>query len=157
MDKLFENVRKELKQIEANGLTSSNLDTAYKLASLGKNLKKIDKEGDQMRDRYMGDGHRGGDYRAYIEGEYGRPRMGRYRTYDGDRFTRHLDYIDEGLDMYMYGKDRYFDGGDKYHLHEGLEKLMYGVCMLVETAMDFAETPEEKEIVRKHVQKMKNI
>jgi hypothetical protein len=29
--------------------------------------------------------------------------------------------------------------------------------MFVETAMDFAETPEEKEIIRKHIQKLKNI
>jgi hypothetical protein len=33
---------------------------------------------------------------------------------------------------------------------------MYGVCMMVETAMDFAETPEEKEIIHKHIQKLKS-
>ena len=42
-------------------------------------------------------------------------------------------------------------------MKEGLEKLMYGICMFVETVMDFAETPEEKEIIRKHIQKMKGI
>lgn len=38
-----------------------------------------------------------------------------------------------------------------------LKKMMYAVCMFVESAMDFAESPEEKEIIRKHVQKLKNL
>ena len=46
MDKLFENVKKELKQIETNGLSSSNSETAYKLTCIGKNIKEIEeKEG----------------------------------------------------------------------------------------------------------------
>jgi hypothetical protein len=42
-------------------------------------------------------------------------------------------------------------------MHEGLDRLMYGICMLVESTMDFAETPQEKEIIRKHIQKIKNV
>ena len=55
MDKLFENVKKELKQIETNGLSSSNLETAYKLTCIGKNIKEIEeKEGEEkMKERYM--------------------------------------------------------------------------------------------------------
>jgi hypothetical protein len=48
-------------------------------------------------------------------------------------------------------------GGDESRVVEGLEKLMYAVCMLVESTMDFAETPTEKEIVRKHIQKISRI
>lgn len=180
MDKLFENVQKELKQIETNGLSSNNLDTAFKLASIGKNIQKIkEKEEEQkMKERYMSDNYgarryrdsgygargnyRDGDYSCYIDEEYGRrgvPGSGRgsYRGHEGERFGRHLDHIEDGVDMYMYGRERYFDNGDKHRMHEGLEKFMYGICMFVETAMDFAETPEEKEIIRKHIQKMKNI
>jgi hypothetical protein len=40
---------------------------------------------------------------------------------------------------------------------EGLEKTMYAVCTLVESLMDSAETAEEKEIIRKHIEKIKNI
>ena len=175
MDKLFENVKKELKQIETNGLSSSNLDTAYKLTCIGKNIKEIEeKEGDQkMRGRYEDGGYNArGNYRDYADGynargnyrdgdddEYGRRGVpgsgrGRYRG-EGERFGRHMDHIEDGIDMYMYGRERYFDSGDKHRMHEGLEKFMYGICMFVETAMDFAETPEEKEIIRKHIQKMK--
>mgnify|MGYP003289226442 CR=1 FL=1 len=185
MDKLFENVKKELKQIETNGLSSSNLDTAYKLTCIGKNIKEIEeKEGEgKMKERYMEGGYnargnyrddddygrryrddgysaRGGNYREYDDG-YGRRgvpgsgRGGRYRGPEGERFSRHMDHIEDGVDMYMYGRERYFDSGDKHRMQEGLEKFMYGICMFVETAMDFAETPEEKEIIRKHIQKMK--
>ena len=195
MDKLFENVKKELKQIETSGLTSSNLDTAYKLTCIGKNIKEIEeKEGEgKMKERYEageygrrgnyreyddggynarggnyreyndgGYNARGGNYSAYIEGEYGRRGVpgsgrGRYRGPEGERFGRHLDHIEDGIDMYMYGRDRYYDSGETHRMQEGLEKFMYGICMFVETAMDFAETPEEKEIIRKHIQKMKNI
>ena len=165
MDKLFENVKKELKQIETNGLSSSNLDTAYKLTCIGKNIKEIEeKEGDQkMRGRYEDGGYNArGNYRDYRDSdydEYGRRGVpgsgrGRYRG-EGERFGRHMDHIEDGIDMYMYGRERYFDSGDKHRMQEGLEKFMYGICMFVETAMDFAETPEEKEIIRKHIQKMK--
>ena len=195
MDKLFENVKKELKQIETNGLSSSNLETAYKLTCIGKNIKEIEeKEGEEkMKERYMDGGYnargnyrdggyndgynarggnyreyndgynaRGGNYSAYIEGEYGRRGVpgsgrGRYRGPEGERFSRHMDHIEDGVDMYMYGRERYFDSGDTNRMKEGLEKFMYGICMFVETAMDFAETPEEKEIIRKHIQKMKGI
>jgi hypothetical protein len=164
MDKLFENAKKELHQIEQNGLSSSNLDTAWKLASLAKNVKKIEeKEGEsRMRDRYMDHGYEPRDrYPSYRDDEeYGRrmpymPARGRYRGPEGERLGRHLEHIEDGVDMYTYGRERYYDSGDKHRMHEGLEKFMYGICMFVETAMDFAETPEEKEIIRKHIQKIK--
>ena len=157
MDKLFENAKKELHQIEENGLSSSNLDMAWKLSSIAKNALKIkEKEGEhRMRDHYMGDRYE--PRMEHHEDPYGRRMMGRYRGPGAERFDRHLDHISDGVDMYMYGKDRYYDSGDKHRMHEGLEKFMYGICMFVETAMDFAETPEEKEIIRKHIQKLKNL
>lgn len=156
MHKLYDNIKKELEKIEETGLNSGNLDTAYKLLNMGKNVKKIDKlekeekEGRMMRyeDDYGARGrYRGDDYGA----------RGRYR--DGQRYERmygHIEKMEDGIDMYSYGKDRYRDSGDTSRVMEGLEKLMYGVCMMVETAMDFAETPEEKEVIHKHIQKLKS-
>jgi hypothetical protein len=74
-----------------------------------------------------------------------------------ERMYGHLDRIEDGIDDYSYGKDRYYDSGDSARVEEGLEKLMYGICMMVETAMDFAETSEEKEIIHKHIQKIKTM
>lgn len=180
MHKLFENVEKELKQIEQAGLNSNNLDTAHKLASIGKNIKKIEKlqreEEEHMREpqsenygarRYMGEyegyypHNRGGNYNAYIEGSYGRREpmnyeRGRYMDHGQDRFYTHLNKIEDGLDMYSYGKERYRGSGDDSRMQEGLERMMYGICMFIESALDFAETPEEKEIIRKHIAKLKD-
>jgi hypothetical protein len=163
MHKLYENVEKELKKIEENGLNSGNLDTAYKLLNMGKNIKKIEKlkeeEGHRMRHReddYSARGrYRDGDYDAIIRGRYRDDRMSTKHKYE--RMYGHLDRIEDGIDDYSYGKDRYYDSGDSARVEEGLEKLMYGICMMVETAMDFAETSEEKEIIHKHIQKIKTM
>ena len=69
----------------------------------------------------------------------------------------HLDRINDGVEMYDYGRERYQHGDSEERIYEGLEKLMYAVCMFVESAMDFAETPEEKDIIRRHVQKMSSM
>lgn len=179
MHKLLENAKKELKQIEETGLNAGNLDNAYKLVDIAKNISKLQmmEEGeDKMRGGYMDDyrdergGYRDGGYRhdgygPYDDDFYGRrgvPGSGRSRGRDGryrgdDRWSEHLDRIMDGADMYIYGKGRYRDSGDSSRMHDGLEKLMYAICMFVESTMDFAESPEEKEIIRKHIQKLKNI
>ena len=41
MEKLYENIKKELKEIEANGIDASNLETTSKLIDMLKNLSKI--------------------------------------------------------------------------------------------------------------------
>jgi tRNA U34 5-carboxymethylaminomethyl modifying GTPase MnmE/TrmE len=68
-----------------------------------------------------------------------------------------MDRMIDGMDQYEYGKERYMHSGDESRVIEGLEKLMYAMCMFVESAMDFAETPQEKEVIRKHVQKISHI
>lgn len=168
MDKLFDNAKKELKQIEQTGLNSSNIDNAYKLLSIAKNIKKLEmlKEGEgNMRGGYMDydrdydrryDGYRD-DERYGRRGIPGSGRGGRYRGDDNDRMYDHLDRIMEGVEMYKYGRGRYRDSGDQERMHDGLEKLMYAICMFIESTMDFAESPEEKEIIRKHIQKIKNL
>lgn len=173
MHKLYENIRRELEKIEETGLNSGNLDTAYKLSSMGKNVKKMEKlekeEKEEHSMRYMDEDYgargryrdnyeargryRDGDYDAIIHGRYRNERDPMKHKYE--RMYGHLDRIEDGIDEYSYGKDRYYDSGDSVRVEEGLEKLMYGICMMVETAMDFAETPEEKEIIHKHIQKMK--
>lgn len=179
MHKLLENAKKELKQIEETGLNAGNLDNAYKLADIAKNICKMQKmeEGEEkMRGRYndgYGDGRGGyrdggyndGGYGNYSDGSYGRRgvpgsgrgRGGRYRGEEDERWNEHLDRIMDGADMYQYGRSRYRDGGDDSRMYEGLEKLMGAICMFIESTMDFAESPEEKEIIRKHIQKLKSM
>lgn len=176
MEKLYESIKKELKEIEATGINASNLETTSKLIGMMKDLgevKEKEGEGNKMREysdygRNYREGY-GGDYgygygRSYndrYEDGYGRrgvPGSGRGR-YNGEdsRMRDHLSRIYEGAEMYEYGRDRYQHGGNEERIYDGLEKLMYALCMFVESTMEFAQTPQEKEIIRKHIQKLQKI
>ena len=172
MDKILEKVKKELEEIGEQGLTSENLEMTSKLTEIYKNLVEAEEEQSGMG-RYSGYGTRSyrdgyGNYDDYDDyrGDYGRrgvPGSGRGRYRDGggghpgsSRMRDHLDKVADGMDMYEYGRDRYQHGGDEERMYEGLEKLMFGLCMFVESAMDFAESPQEKEIIRKHIRKMQD-
>lgn len=177
MEKVLENVKKEIKQIGEQGINANNIDVLYKLIDIEKDIYKIkEKEGGKdsmMRGQYMDGGYgargRGGrysdggynDYSARgggssnYRGEYGA--RGNYRGGEDERIYQHLDRIMEGADEYQYGRSRYMDGGNQDRMEEGLEKLMYALCVFIESMCDFAETPEEKEIIRRHIQKMKGM
>ena len=163
MDKIKEQVKKELTEIGEKGINASNLELVSKLTEIYKELgeiEKMDKGGQEMQEygRY-----RDGDYGAYRDGGYnarGNYREGGYNDGYGRRYGRmrdHLDRMMEGMDQYEYGKERYMHGGDDSRIMEGLEKVMYAMCMFVESAMDFAETPQEKEMIRKHIHKISKI
>ena len=175
MDKLKEQIKKELKEIEEKGINASNLELVSKLTEIYKDLgeiTKMDEGGQEMQEysRYRDGGqgsYRDGGYNArgnYRDGgnyrEGGNYRDGGYNEGYGRRYSRmrdHMDRMMDGMDQYEYGKERYMHGGDDGRVMEGLEKIMYAICMFVETAMDFAESPQEKELIRKHIQKISKI
>ncbi len=182
MEKLCELIKQELQDIEQQGLNMNNIEVASKLVEMKKNITEIKKEeGEKMRysdyrdGGYM-DNYRDSGYGRYMDGDYGRRGVpgsgrGRYRDdgyRDGDygthmmgrergRFDDNLDRLADCVDMYEYARGRYREGGSEERMTEGLEKLMYSICMFVESAMNFAESPKEKEIIRKHVQKLQSI
>ena len=163
MEKLLYDVSKEIDCIEEQGLTASNVDLLFKLVDIKKDILELEekeyKEEDDMRySRYYDErdmsysrGYRGRDKDFYRRGG-----NGTYGHFD-ERLYERLDRIAEAMDDYMHGRNRYHDNGSQDRMEEGLEKVMYGICTLVESIVDFAETPEEKEIVRKHIDKIKNI
>lgn len=169
MHKLIQEIKKELKDIEQTGLNAGNLDAVGKMVDILKDIHEINEmEGMEMRDygysenygrrdyaynEGRGDyGARGRDSRGrYMGGEYGRG--GNFINIDPRMWDR-LERIMEGADMYEYGRDRYRGGDNEERMHDGLEKMMYAICMFVESTMEFAETPQEKEIIRKHIQKI---
>lgn len=165
MEKLLENVQKELKQIEEQGINTSNIEILSKLVDVEKDIYEIMEKKEEggkamMYGEYSTRGGRGGRYSErgyganYNNSGYGRG--GNYRGND-DRMYQHLDRIMEGADEYQYGRNRYMDGGTEDRMQEGLEKLMYAICVFVESMVDFAETPEEKEIIRRHIHKIKGM
>jgi hypothetical protein len=192
MDKLMEKVKKELNSIAEKGLSSSNLETTYKLIDIYKDIKEAEyyeseireeQGGDygmpQRRDsrgRYMNDGydryydpvmHGGYDNRGYDNRGYDNrsghggtwEAQGRYSNYPflDERSERYIERMMEGMDAYNEGRDRYRRGEADTRMVDGIEMAMAAVCMFVESIAEFAETPKEKEIIRKHLEKMKKI
>lgn len=169
MHKLAQEIKKELKGIEQTGLNSSNIDAVGKMVDILKDIHEINEmEGIDMRDNYgtyprhdymYGEDRGSREYGArmrdsrgrYMGGEYGRG--GNFINIDPRMWDR-LERIMEGADMYEYGRDRYRGGDNEDRMHDGLEKMMYAICMFVESTMEFAETPQEKDIIRKHIQKI---
>ena len=171
MEKLLKNVQKEIEQISEQGISSGNLDALSKLIDIEKDIyevkekEKEEREGEQsmIYGNYYGARGRDGRYmdgynpiRDRYDERYGRREYYRGPEHD-NRIYQHLDRMMEGADEYQYGRSRYMDGGTQERMNEGLEKLMYATCVFIESMMDFAETPEEKEIIRRHIHKIKNM
>lgn len=180
MDKLIEKIEKELRVFEEQGITSSNLGTISELADVYKDLLEAEEKKKGRGEygmRYPREGSRNvympiyrgrGDYEyngrmygnEYMDDGYGRMNGrggGSYRHNPMEHLFDKLNRILEHMEEYIDGKDRYHAGAHQGHMAEGLEKTMYAVCTLVESLMDSAETAEEKEIIRKHIEKIKNI
>lgn len=169
MHKLYEDVKRELREIDENGITANNLEAVYKLVDIAKDLceiKKCEEEEMEKRGRHSGYGNYSYMDRSY-EGygirdgrrddydPYGNsyPKM-RYNNVD-PRMTEFVNRIMEDSDMYAYGRQKYRESGNRERMHDGLDKLMYSICAFVKGIEEFAETPEEKEIVRKHIQNLR--
>lgn len=163
MHKIKEQIKKELEEIETKGVNASNLELISKLVDIYKDFEEIEQMGKGGQGMQEYGRYRDGGYGVYRDGGYnarGNYREGGYNDGYGRRYSRmrdHMDRMMDGMDQYEYGKERYMHGGDDGRVMDGLEKLMYAICMFVETAMDFAETPQEKELIRKHIQKISKI
>lgn len=180
MKKLCEVIEQELHKIAEKGLTTSNVDTAYKLVDMYKDLKNTD-YWETKGEYYMAvlDEMQGG----YSEGNYPmmedgyamrgrkRDRMGRYSRDDGmmnDNYARggrggNRGYSNnEGMmhDRYMDAKQSYrsnksMDG--KQRLMDSLEEYMDDFTEKIKEMHRDADTPEEREMISKFMTKLQNI
>ena len=178
MHKLRENAEKELKAIEEKGLTSSNLDNAYKLVEIMKGVDKIEMMqdgGGYSRDGYSRDmedyswergGYsRNGDYSR--EGNYSNDydngnsyRRGRSAT--TGRYVHRPNYSrlsgdDTDMDEYRNRKREYSnsrDEGSKGRMLDALEDFMCGVSSMVKQICRDADCREEREIVKKYAREI---
>jgi hypothetical protein len=161
MKKLCELVEKELEKIAEKGLTTSNLETAYKLVDIYKDLKNT--EYWETKGEYydtvlmeMQGGYSERDY-SMMEDDYAmrgrkRDRMGRYSREDGmggqsmarggrrdnrGRYSRDGDYaMDGGYSMY----DRYMDAKQSYRSNQSMD----GKQKLMESLEDYMDDFTEK-------------
>ena len=179
MHKLRENAEKELKAIEEKGLTSSNLDNAYKLVEIMKGVDKINMMqdgGEYSRDRYSRDmedysrergGYsRNGDYSR--EGNYSNDydngnsyRRGRNQR-TGEYMHRPSHYSrlsgdDTDMDEYRSRKMEYSnsrDDGTKNRMLDALEDFMSGVHGMMKQMFKDADCREEREIIQNWARKI---
>lgn len=178
MHKLRENAEKELKAIEEKGLTSSNLDNAYKLVEIMKGVDKIETmqdSGEYSRDGYSRDmedysrergGYsRNGDYSR--EGNYSND-YDNGNSYRRGRNQRNGQYMhrpnysrlsgeDTDMDEYRNRKREYSNSRDdmtKNKMLDALEDFMCGVSSMVKQICRDADCREEREIVKKYAREI---
>lgn len=179
MKKLCELIESELSKIAEKGLTTSNLETAYKLVDMYKDLKNT--EYWETKGEYydtvlmeMQGGYSERDY-AMMEDDYSmrgrkRDRMGRYARNDGmrhdDRMRRggRRDYsMDDGYSMY----DRVMDAKQSYRseksqdskqrLMESLEDYMDDFTEKIKEMAHDADSQDERDLINKFMNKLQNI
>ena len=180
MHKLRENAEKELKAIEEKGLTSSNLDNAYKLVEIMKGVDKIGmmQDGGYSQEGYsrdMEDYSREGGYGGGNSRERGYSRGGGYsndydngNSYRRGRSERTGRYVhrpnysrlsgeDTDMDRYRESKREYSssrDDGSKNKMLDALEDFMSGVCGMMKQLTKDADCREEREIVKKYAREI---
>lgn len=178
MNKLRENAEKELKAIEEKGLTSSNLDNAYKLVEIMKGVDKINMmqdSGEYSRDGYSRDmedysrergGYsRNGDYSR--EGNYSND-YDNGNSYRRGRNQRNGQYMhrpnysrlsgdDTDMDEYRSRKMEYSNSRDdmtKNKMLDALEDFMSGVHGMMKQMFKDADCREEREIIQTWARKI---
>lgn len=159
-DKVKDLVCKELEKFSNSELTSDELDVLYKLVDIDKDLENIDywkckKEVMKMRYENYGDYSEGG----YSEGRYGRRGVpgtgrGRYRGHDDGE-----DMIEDMKESYSaysesrsaYNRGNYNAGEDSM---EALEDTMRLFTEFAQKMIKEVDSPEAKQIIRKHLRKI---
>ena len=141
MKKLCELIESELSKIAEKGLTTSNLETAYKLVDMYKDIKNTE---------YW---ETKGEYYDTVLAEM----QGGYSQNDGYSMN------DGGYSMY----DRYMDAKQSYRsnqsmdgkqkLMESLEDYMDDFTEKIKEMHRDAETGEERELISKFMTKLQNI
>lgn len=178
MSRLHSNICEELDRIAEKGLSTSNLETAYKLIDMYKDLKNI--EYWEMKSRYYEDGMddmQDGSYRMEEDGYSSRRKrdsMGRYSR-DGEKTDHGLDrgtsyrrgysrdrdgYGDETYDRYMRHKQSYRDSKTpecKQRMMDALDEHMDKFTQQMEELMRDSDCAEERTAIRHYLDKLKNI
>ena len=183
MKRMCEIIEIELDKIAEKGLTSGNLDTAYKLIDMMKDIKNVeywDTKGeyydivkDEMRGGYSeSDGYsRDGGYsqaRGYSHGGRRRDSMGRYsRNSYGDgmdgRSMRGYSRNGGGdpYDEYMTTKQSYRSGEKspecKQRMIGALEEHLDGLTEEIAMLGRDADCAEEKNTIMRYIDKLKRM
>ena len=176
MDRLLEKICEELDKIAEKGLNTGNLETAYKLIDMYKDLKNTEywevKEAYYMEDMGILGGYSEARRRD-SRGRYSRADGRMSPDYDMDssyRGTRGKHYVrghysrangPDAYDDYMNQKQSYRSGGkDEECKRRMLSALEEHMDMLTEELGDLAKDAdcrEERETMKRYIEKLRNM
>ena len=157
MHELLEKVTRELDKIADKGLTSSNLETAYKLIDIYKDIKesKYYEEMCVKEDSY--DARQRDSRGRYMDSKVHEVKL-HYYPWE-DRADRYFEKLRDSMDNYSERKERYKHGDEKEReqMIDGIDMAMSALVSFVETLYDHTETQKEKDVIHEHIEKLKRI
>lgn len=144
-NRMLEVICEEIDKIAEKGLTTGNLETAYKLIDMYKDLKTVEGMEDYTDEEYS---------RARGRMRAKRDSMGRYSR----RYEDGNSYNDDGAD---YSERRYMDSkrmyrndhsmASKQSMLADLEDFMEEMSSKLKELKRDADTPEERETIEKYI------
>ena len=161
-EQLSQKVEEQLKKVVDQGITSSNIDYAYKLVDIHKDLaneKYWEKKGEMIEMRYNegyneGYGRRGVPGTGRYRGEYGRRGVpgsgrGRYRGEDA------MMEMQEAYEDYNEAYSETMNGnyGAEGGMVKSAEGIMRSVTEIVKELAE-ADVPEVMHVIQKYTKKM---
>lgn len=148
-DKMLDVICEEIDKIADKGLTTGNLDTAFKLIDMYKDLKTVEGMEEYDDDRYS---QARGRMRAK------RDSMGRYsRGYDDGNSYDDDDYSER---RYMDSKRMYRNDhsmASKQSMLADLEDFMGDIHNKLKELKRDADTPEERETIDKYIKMLERM
>lgn len=157
MHELLDKVKRELDKIGDKGLTSSNLETTYKLIDIYKDIKEAKYYEDMCKEDSYNERQRDSRGR-YMENQGRSYNKLHYYPWD-ERTERYFEKMRDSMDNYNEGKDRYKHGDEKEReqMIDGIDMAMSALVSFVETIYDHTETQKEKDIIHEHIEKLKRL
>lgn len=153
-EKMMDVICEEIDKIAEKGLTTQNLETAYKLIDMYKDLKTVEGMEDYAEEEYSQARGRGRNARRDSMGRYSRnsytggSSYGRGSSYDGG------DYAGESEQRYMQSKRAYRNDhsmASKQGMLEDLEDFMSEMHGKLKELKRDADTPEERETIDRYI------
>lgn len=142
MDGIIEKTEEYIKKVGEQGLDTVDIDYLFKVVDIYKDIKEVENMNDYGRENYG----RYGEYNEYgRRGVDSRYRASKYMDSMGDSYRNYEDARNE------YNRGNY--GAKEDGLKE-LEYMMHAAVKFIKMVKEEANSPEEQEIVRKHIMKI---
>ena len=138
--RLCSNIERELSEISERGLNSSNIDNAYKLMTMYKDIKKVESG---MYDK-------GGSYADGASRH--RDSDGRFtrNTYGGDLGNKYNSYLDSKS---AYRSNNSYDA--KKDVMHKLEEYMDSFTREMEDMLRDSDSPEERQTIQRYLNRIR--